>query len=115
MDKSELIGFLEAIDLKMSKHASVGEHFDLYLLGRSALILRFGLSLATKDVDLVTRGETSQLHAKAFELFGKGTPNAQKWEFYLEGVPEGLPPMPGRYRQLSQALPGKSCPVSDPR
>src|SRR3989442_15759266 len=70
------------------------------------MILRFGLTLATKDVDLVTRAEVPPLQAKAFELFGKGTPNALKWGLYLEGVPEGLPPVPGSYRALAVDLPG---------
>jgi hypothetical protein len=68
--------------------------------------VRFGLSLATKDVDLVTRGEMPHLQARAFELFGKGTPNALKWGLYLESVPEGLPPVPGSYRRLSVELSG---------
>lgn len=106
MDKSEIVRFLQAIDEELANHAKEGDRLDLYLLGRSALIVRYGLSLATKDVDLVTRGEAPQLQAKAFELFGKGTPNALKWGLYLEGVPEGLPPVPGSYRKLSVELPG---------
>ncbi len=106
MDKSEIVRFLQAIDEELAKHAKEGERLDLYLLGRSALIVRYGLSLATKDVDLVTRGEVPELQVKAFDLFGKGTPNANKWGLYLEGVPEGLPPVPGRYRKLSVELPG---------
>ncbi|HYT88689.1 MAG TPA: DUF6036 family nucleotidyltransferase [Gemmataceae bacterium] len=106
MDRSEIVRFLEAIDEELAKHARKGERLDLYLVGRAALILRYGLALATKDVDLVTRGDVPALQARAFELFGKGAANAKKWGLYLEGVPEGLPPVPGSYRRLSVELPG---------
>jgi hypothetical protein len=106
MDRSEIVAFLRAIDAELAKDAAEGERLDMYLLGRSALILRYGLSLATKDVDLVTRGDTQKLLERAFELFGKGTPNAQKWGLYLESVPEGFPPVPGSYRRLSVELEG---------
>jgi hypothetical protein len=106
MDKSEIERFLHAIDDELAKSAGAGERLDVYLLGRAALILRYGLSLATKDVDLVVRGDESALQRQAFELFGKGTPNAVRWGLYLEPVPEGLPPVPGSYRRLSAELPG---------
>jgi hypothetical protein len=106
MDKSEIVRFLEAIDAELVPYAGAGERMDLYLLGRSALIVRYGLGLATKDVDMVSHGETSILHAKAFDLFGKGKPHAIKWGLYLEGVPQAIPPVPGRYQRLSVELPG---------
>jgi hypothetical protein len=76
MEKSEIVRFLEAIDADLAPYASQGERMDLYLLGRSALIVRYGLGMSTKDVDTVWHGETSILHTKAFELFGQGTPQA---------------------------------------
>jgi hypothetical protein len=106
MDRGEIVRFLKAIDEELAEHAGQGERLDLYLLGRAALIVRYGLSLATMDVDLVTRAEVPALQARAFDLFGKGTPNAKKWGLYLEGVPEGLPPVPWSYRKLSVELPG---------
>jgi hypothetical protein len=106
MEKSEIEQFLHAIDDELAKSTRAGERLDLYLLGRAALILRFGLSLATKDIDLVTRGDESELQRKTLELFGKGTSNAVRWGLYLEPVPEGLPPVPGSYRRLSSELPG---------
>src|SRR5438270_7954922 len=95
MEKSQIVQFLEAVDAELAKHARQGERLELHLLGRAALIVRYGLSLATKDVDMVTRTDAPDLEAKAFELFGKGTPNASRWGLYLEGVPAGLPPVPG--------------------
>jgi hypothetical protein len=106
MDKNDVVRFLEAIDAELAGHATPGERLDLYLLGRSALIVRYGLTLATKDVDLVTRGEEPRLQKTAFELFGKGAALAQTWGLYLEAVPEDFPPVPGSYRSLSADLPG---------
>lgn len=106
MEKTEIVRFLQAIDAELAKYANAGERLDLYLLGRSALIVRYGLSLATKDVDLVTRGEVPELQTRAFALFGKGAPHANQWGLYLKAVPEGLPPVPGSYRRLSVELPG---------
>lgn len=106
MKKNSVLQFLQAIDDELAKHAGAGERLDVYVMGRAALILRYGLTLATKDVDLVTQGEGPPLQVRAFELFGKGTGNAQRWGLYLEGVPAGLPPVPGSFRSLSTELPG---------
>ena len=107
MDKSEIEGFLHAIDDELAREASPRERLDLYLIGRAALILRFGLDLGTKDVDIVRRGDMPDLQRKAIDLFGEGTPNALRWRLYLQPVPEGLPPLPGSYRRLSVELPGE--------
>ena len=106
MAATEITRFLHAIDKELASHASAGERLDLYLIGRAALIVRYGLNLATKDVDLVTQGEPSPLEVKALELFSQGTPLALKWGLYLEAVPGGLPPVPGRYRIRATDLPG---------
>jgi len=106
MDKSRVLEFLEALDAELAKHAREGERLDLYLLGRAALIVRYGLGLATKDVDVVAPTQTPELEEKAFALFGKGTPNALQWGLYLEGVPPGLPPVPGGFQKRAVELPG---------
>ena len=54
MKLDEIMEFLKAIDREMASHAAEGERLDFYLIGRSALILRFGLDLAT--IDLGTEG-----------------------------------------------------------
>lgn len=106
MGRDEILRFLEAIDAELVDHAKEGERLDLYLIGRSALIFRYGLNIGTKDVDIVqTHG--SHLEVKAAELFGKGTKNAERFGFYLELVPEGLPPIPGTYRHRSEPIPGQ--------
>jgi hypothetical protein len=106
MDKSEVEAFLHAVDDELVKSASAGERLDVYLLGRAALILHYGVNLATKDVDLVTRGEVPRLQRQALDLFGLGTPSARRWGLYLEPVPEGLPPVPASYRRLSMEVAG---------
>jgi hypothetical protein len=106
MEKSQIVRFLEAVDAELANHAKEGERLDFYLIGRSAMIVRYGLQMATKDVDMVSRTDAPDLEAKAFDLFGKGTPNALQWGLYLEGVPPGLPPLPGSYRRLAVPLPG---------
>jgi hypothetical protein len=105
MERNEILDFLQAIDGELVKEAKAGERLDLYLIGRSALIVRYGLNLATKDVDVV-HFHGCELERRAVELFGKGTIRAERLGFYLEPVPEGLPPIPGGYRRRSQDVPG---------
>jgi hypothetical protein len=49
----DLFVFLSAVDDELRRHAAGGETLDLHLIGRSALILGYGLRLMTKDVDVV--------------------------------------------------------------
>jgi hypothetical protein len=106
MEKNHIVDFLKAIDGELTQHAAEGERLDLQLIGRSALIIRYGVVLATKDVDMLARTKTPGLEAKAVELFGRGTANAAKWGLYLEPVPPGLPPVPGGARQRAAELEG---------
>jgi hypothetical protein len=101
----EILDYLHAIDEELVPHALEGETLDFCLLGRSALILGFGLSLMTKDVDVVD-ADNLKLQRKAEELFGKGSPGAARWGFYLETVSSGFPPLPGSYRARSVEIPG---------
>jgi len=94
MRQDEILQFLQAIDAELALHVAEGERLDLYLIGRSALILRYGLDLATRDVDIV-HIHGSALQGKALDLFGKGTRNAERLGFFLESVPQGLPAIPG--------------------
>jgi Nucleotidyltransferase of unknown function (DUF6036) len=101
----EIMNFLKAIDHELAHHAAEGERLDFFLIGRSALILRFGLELATIDVDIV-HVHGSELERKAIELFGRGTANSHRLGLYLEPVPQGLPPIPGGYFRQSVDIPG---------
>jgi hypothetical protein len=96
LGSDDVLAFLHAIDDELARHAAPGEILSLYLIGSAALIVRYGLRLATKDVDIV-HFDLEVLEAKAIDLFGGGTPNAQRWGFYLEEVPQGLPPIPQGY------------------
>jgi Nucleotidyltransferase of unknown function (DUF6036) len=105
MKHNEIVDYLRVIDAEMAKYAKEGETLSLHLIGRSALILRYGLDLGTKDVDIV-HFHGNELESKAVEMFGKGTPNADRLGFYLEPVPQGLPPIPGAYCPKSEDIPG---------
>ena len=99
-------GILHVMDVELARHAADGEKVDFYLIGRSALVLRFGLELATtRDVDIV-HVHGSGLELKAVELFGKGTSLAARLGLYLEPVPQGLPPIPGGYFRQSVDIGG---------
>jgi hypothetical protein len=97
LEDHDLLHFLRAIDAELTMHAKEGENVDLHLLGRSALILGYGLNLMTKDVDIVDIHD-SPLQKIAVETFGRDTPAAKRLGFYLESVSSGLPPLPGGYQ-----------------
>jgi Nucleotidyltransferase of unknown function (DUF6036) len=105
MIDEEILSFLMAIDDELARHAAEGETLDLHLLGRSALVLGFGVRLMTKDVDVVY-DHGSTLLDRAVETFGKGTAEAARHGFYLETVSSGLPPLPIGYRSRCIAIPG---------
>ncbi len=94
MGRDEIIRFLEAVDAELAGRAGEGERLDLYLIGRAALILRYGLNVGTRDVDIV-HVHGSRLELAAVEAFGRGSANSERFGFYLEPVPQGLPPIPG--------------------
>jgi hypothetical protein len=80
------------------------QRLELYHLGRSALVWRFQATFSTKDIDTVqTR---TPLEEKAHELFGRDAPTAKELGFYLDLVPDGLPPLPAGYQTRSVEVPG---------
>jgi hypothetical protein len=98
--------FLEQMDAALAPAASAEERLDRYHIGRSALILHYGArGLSTKDFDVVWMPE-SELEDKAEELFGKGTARAREIGLYLDRVPQGLPPLPQRFRKRCTLIPG---------
>ena len=107
MQRDEVLAFLKAVDAELVKHAKPGQRLDMHLIGRSALIVRYGLNLGTQDVDIVWKSGPPELEEKALELFAPGTPNANEWGLYLQAVPQGLPPVPVGYFKHSQELPGE--------
>jgi len=105
MERDEVLDFLKVIDSELVQHVREGETLELYLIGRSAIVVRYGLNLATKDIDIV-HFHGCPLESKALELFGKATPHAERLGFYLEPEPQGLPPIPGSYCRRSDDIPG---------
>lgn len=104
-DNDEILAFLRAIDRGLARSSAEGETLDLYLLGRSALILGYGVRLMTKDVDVVyVHG--SALLARAEVDFGKGTAASRQYDLFLETVSSGMPPLPHGYQSRGIPIPG---------
>jgi hypothetical protein len=102
--------FFNVLDEELLPWASEGERLELYHIGRSALILHHALQVpvgGTRDIDVVqVTFPCPPLFDKALALFGKGTVNADRLGLYLEGVPVGLPPLPGWFATRSREAPG---------
>jgi hypothetical protein len=97
--------FLERLDAELLPFAKEGERFNMFLLGRSALVLCYQFSFSTKDIDIVWMND-SELERRAIELLGKGTALAKTLGLYLDPVPQGLPPLPHSFRSRCVELPG---------
>jgi hypothetical protein len=95
--------FFQVIDEALAPHAQ-GQRLDLYLLGRSALIWRYQATFGTNDIDVVQL--RTPLEEKAQELFGQGSAKAKELNLYLDLVPTGLPPIPGKFKVRSTEVAG---------
>jgi hypothetical protein len=104
MSKPSLFAYLVRIDNELTNRAAPEETLTLHLLGRSAMILGYGLQLMTKDVDVVE--DHSELLKIAIKLFGKESPKYVVTDFYLESVSSGLPPLPSGYQNRAVEIPG---------
>lgn len=105
MNSEEILDFLRAVDAELARHANKGEGLDFYLLGRSALILGYGVPLMTKDVDVVASTDSHLLDV-ATRVFGKGGAGVSGNGLYLESVSSGLPPLPGGFPKRCLEVPG---------
>jgi hypothetical protein len=101
----EISSFLDRLDEALIPLAKEGERFDMYLLGRSALLMLYGFPISTRDIDVVDR-QNPNLDQKAVELFGKNTAMAETLGMYLDLVSQGLPPLPHWSRKRAEAVPG---------
>ena len=96
MAADEIRRFLDVVDAGLVGLAGAGETLPLHLLGRSALVLGYGLRLMTKDVDVVHLADSRLLEA-AVGLFGRTGRAVSPGGLYLETVSSGLPPLPIGY------------------
>jgi hypothetical protein len=103
---NQLLTFLNRLDKALHPFAKEGERFDMYLLGRAALMVRYQFSLATKDIDIVEM-RNSELEAKAIELAGQGSELTRTLGLYLEQVSPGLPPLPGGFARRCEEIHGE--------
>lgn len=101
--KDRIIRFLTDLDQALAPRTGDGK-LDLYHIGRSALVWKYGFVAATEDVDVVSPRGDSTLMREAIALFGRGTPKAREHGLYLEEVPPGLPPIwGGCYNRATEA------------
>jgi hypothetical protein len=110
--RDQIMQFLKEIDNQLRETTKPGERLDLYLIGRSSLVLRLDLtSVFTNDVDIIWMSTTSpsgeSLEDMAIRLFGQGTPNALRLDLFLERVPQGTPPVPHHFRKRSIEIEGE--------
>jgi hypothetical protein len=101
----QMRGFLDRLDEELLPFAKEGEPFDMFLLGRAALVLCYQFPLSTKDIDIVWMRD-SELERKALELLGKESTLAKSLGLYLDPVPQALPPLPHWFRNRCHLLPG---------
>jgi hypothetical protein len=60
MQTNQIVQFLQEIDHELALYAADGERLDFQIIGRAVMILRYGLTMATKDVDLASQRKPAQ-------------------------------------------------------
>src|SRR5260370_6387410 len=105
--KAQIEAFLAEVDRELQNHAR-GETLDIFHIGRSSLVWRYGYNAMTTDIDvLMPRGaSTDRLMQMALDLFGDGTPKARAHGLYLQAVHEDYPPTPAGYKERSKTVVG---------
>lgn len=81
MDESELLTLLGQLDARLTSA------YDIVIVGGAAMILHFGASRATRDVDaIVLKGNPRQLrNAVATHHLSRARPDwAQRMQYFLE-------------------------------
>ncbi len=79
-----------------------GEVRDLYLVGGSALLLHFGGSLGTKDVDFAVGQDEKVVLEEVLGGFVRGGKKVGPDGVHVEFVHDAFAPMPRRYRQRAE-------------
>ncbi len=77
---------LDRLDEELLPFAKEGARFDMFLLGRAALVLSYHFPLSTQDIDIVWM-QNSELERKALEVLGKGSALAKALGLYLDPFP----------------------------
>jgi hypothetical protein len=103
--KARLAAFLEDLDATLAQKA-IGQHLDLYHIGRSALVWEYDYLATTEDVDVLRPDGEEELVALALDQFGKGTKRARQHGLYLEVVELGFPPVPSWFRKRAKMVAG---------
>jgi hypothetical protein len=96
MKNKDIMNFFDVVDAELVRHAGPDDTLELYVIGRSALVIGLGSQLQTKDVDVVK--VHSPLLDKAEEVFKKDAPEHELHGFYLDVVSSGLPPLPSGFQ-----------------
>src|SRR5262245_16738332 len=97
--------FLDRLDQELLPIAKGEERFELFLLGRAALVVSYRFPLFTNDIDIVSSWD-SELERKAIALSGKESLLAKTLGLYLDPVSPGLPPLPSGFRNRCESIPG---------
>ena len=101
----QIRSFLDRLDNELLAFAKDGERYDMFLLGRTALVICYQFQFSTKDIDVVWMRD-SELESKAIELLGKESKLARSLGLYLDPVPQGVPPLPHWFRRRCEMVPG---------
>jgi hypothetical protein len=101
----QIRNFLVRLDEELLPFVKEEERFEMFLLGRAALVMHYQFQFSTKDIDIVWMRD-SELECKAIELLGKGSTLAKTLGLFLDPVPPGLPPLPGWFRHRCELIPG---------
>jgi hypothetical protein len=102
---ADLRALLGLIDDAVERDAEFRRPFVLYVVGGSAVVLRWASTATTKDLDVAVRGEDQQT-ARLARQFGRGTDANRRCGVYLDAVNSGLPPLAPGWQQRSIRLEG---------
>jgi hypothetical protein len=101
--KEDLLRFIDAADAKIDFAAPV----DIYLVGGAALLLAYGSTYGTKDIDLIGREDDANLRRLA-ALFPERSGAGGALDFSLHHVNEAIPRLHPIYRQRARVIePGR--------
>jgi len=102
--KERIVAFFGDIDAALVSRAA-GDRLTVYIIGRSALVWRFGSKEVTADIDVLCPAEGPLLKA-ALDQYGRGTGKAKEHGLYLEHVAIVIPVMAPGYRERATPFAG---------